>query len=229
MRTRRAIRDSVRRIHACATTAAAASCMSHAARRRRRAGVSLPGLVAWPLMLVGVGGLVWGAYCLGGHGTPTQIVSAGPRIDDIRQIAQLAVLRVKVADVIEGTNAGARAVVLVLGDADMVVDLDKIQIVQRDEQARTATVSLPAPRPDRPRLDHERTRIYEVHKTGLAAFNPLAQPQKELLQDCMRAAQTQVEKAVGQPEFVEQAKQHAELLLSAYHRELGWDVQLRWE
>jgi len=138
--------------------------------------VERTGLVAWPLVLAGLGAVLWGVFQLGQSHVPGRVDIGAPRIEEVRRIAKLAVLRVQVANVIEGTNWGGKAAVLVKGDADISVDLSGIEIVQRDDEARTATVRLPLPRPDRPRVDHDRTRIYELHKTGLAVINPFADP-----------------------------------------------------
>ena len=44
----------------------------------------------------------------------------------------------------------------------------------------------------------------------------------------MRAAQAAVEKVVQDGDFVGQAKQRVEQLLAAFHRDLGWEVTVRW-
>lgn len=200
-----------------------------AERSAGRSGLSLPGAIAWPLIGAGVLALLWGAYRLGPRVAGPEIQSSGPRIEEVRRLARLAVLRVQVANVIEGRTRGARAAVLVKGDCDIAVDLDQIEIAAKDPRQRTATLVLPDPRPERPRVDHDRTRLYEVRKTGLALLNPLADPRPALLADCMRAAQAEVERAVADPEFVAQAREHAELLLRSFYRELDWDVTVRWK
>lgn len=192
-------------------------------------GVAIPGLMVWPLCLVGLIGLLAGAYFLGQSQHAPRVLAVGPRIEDVRRIAKLAVLRVQVADVIEGRTAGALAAVLVRGDADLTVDLDRIRFVQRDEHARTATLAMPTPRAERPRVDQERTRIYELRKTGLAAINPFADPRADLLADAMRAAQEDVQRAVQDAEFIAKAKEQAELLVCSFYREMGWSVTIQWE
>ena len=193
-------------------------------------GLAVPAAVAWPLVLVGLTGLLWGAFEVGrGNAAKSEITSSGPRIEDVRKIAKLAVLRVQVANVIEGQTAGARAAVLVKGDADIAVDLDQVEIVSCDEQAKSATLLIPPPHPDRPRVDHARTRIYQLEKTGLAAINPFADPRPELLADAMRAAQAEVERAVSDEEFVVRAKEQTELLLKAFYGGLGWNVTVQWK
>ncbi len=192
-------------------------------------GIKVPGILAWPLMAGGVLGLMWAGYFVGQRTSASRFVTAGPRIEEVRRIAKLAVLRVQVADIIQGNTAGASGAVLVKGDADMVVDLDRVQIVDRDDRRRTATLVIPTPHADRPRVDHRRTRVYELRKTGLALINPFADPRADLLADAMRAAQEQVERAVQDADFVAQAKEQAERLLVGFYRELGWELSIRWE
>ncbi len=82
----------------------------------------LPAVVAWPLLVAGLLAAVWMAYPprrVGRQAGVGHVVSTGPRIEEVRKIAKLAVLRVQVADVIEGNTAGAKAAVLVKGDADI--------------------------------------------------------------------------------------------------------------
>lgn len=195
----------------------------------RRAGVTVPTILMWPLLAVAVVVVVWGSYEVGQQQGGPRIVSAGPRIEDVRRIAKLAVLRVQVADVIEGQTGRAKGIVLVRGDADIAVDLDRVRIAARDDAARTATIVLPKPRPERPRVDHSRTRVYELRKVGLAAWNPLADPRQILLEDCMGAAQQAVARAVAEESFVVQAQRQAELMLAAFYRELGWSIAVQWE
>ncbi len=185
-----------------------------------------------PLVLAGIVGLLWSVYQLGQRAAgraPAELVSTGPRIEDVRQIAKLAVLRVQVADVIEGRNAGAEAAVLVRGDADVVVDLEQIEITERDDAARTATLIVPRPHAERPRVDHDRTKLYALRETGLAALNPFADARPGLLADAMRAAQDSVARAVQAEEFVTKAQQQTEALLLNYGQALGWQVRLRWQ
>jgi hypothetical protein len=192
-------------------------------------GLSLPNFLAWPLLAAGLAAVGYLGYQVGTqqHG-PVQITSAGPKIEDVRAIAKLAVLRVQVANVLEGQNAGATGIVMVRGDADMAVDLDRIEIAVRDDAQRTATLRIPTPRPDRPRVDHDRTKLYELRKTGLAALNPFADPRADILADTMRAAQAEVERAVQDQEFVTQAKAQAEVLLGAFYQKLGWSISVDW-
>jgi hypothetical protein len=185
--------------------------------------------VAWPLLTAGLLSAFWAVYQLGQRNSSTRIRSDGPRIEEVRQIAKLAVLRVQVADVIEGNNSGAKGAVLVKGDADIAVDLDQIEIADRDDTQRCATLVLPTPKPERPRVDHERTKVYELRKTGLALVNPFAEPQADLLADCMRAAQEDVEHAVQDAEFISKAKTQAELLLQTFYQRWGWSVNIRWK
>lgn len=189
----------------------------------------LGGMVRGGLLLAaGLATVGGGAYFLGQQAQPTQIVSVGPRIEDVRRLARLAVLRVRVADIIEGSTGGARGLVIVKGDADIAIDLDRIEILDKDEERRTATVAIPLPRPDRPRVDQSQTRVYELRKVGLAALNPFADPRTDLLHDCMRAAQQAIEQAVQSDDLIARARQQAESLLTAFYRELGWSVTIQW-
>lgn len=191
----------------------------------------VPGLVAWPLILAGLGTLLWVTYQFGAARTPRPAyasTSAAPRIEDVRTLARLAVLRVRVADVIEGSTRGARAAVIVKGDGDISLDLDAIELHAVDPDARTATIRLPRPRPDRPRVDHEATRIFELRTTGLASLNPFADPRADLLHDAMRAAQAQIAALIDDAQLIARAQEQAEAVLIAFYRQMGWTVTIEW-
>lgn len=196
--------------------------MPHALARRRAFSTA-----GWILLLAFA--VVATAIVL--HSTTSDIPAVrdhGPRIEQIRRIARLAVQRVEVSDVIEGRNAGAEALVIVHGDADLAIDCDALRVLERDAAARTLTLSAPLPRVERARVDHQRTRVYRIQKVGLAAWNPLADPRPPLLEDCMRAAQLAVDAAAHRGEFVESAKLQAESLLVRFIHELGWTAKVTW-
>lgn len=185
--------------------------------------------VARPLLAILLaGGAVLLIYEYVGRAAAPAITSAAPRIEEVREIAKLAVLRVRVSDVIEGRNAGGRALVLVHGDADLAIDWGAIEVAAVDAERRTLTLSVPVPQVERARVDHDRTHVYEVVKTGLAAWNPLADPRPMLLENAMQAAQQSVECLASDPSFVSQAKLHAETLLAAYHQRVGWRAVIQW-
>ncbi len=180
------------------------------------------------IIITAAAGLLLWAYSTGQRDAAPIIASTAPRIEDIREIAKLAVLEVHVADVIEGRNAGGRALVLVHGDADLAVDWSAIEVAATDAEQRVLTLNLPEPQVERARVDHDRTRVYEVVKTGVAAWNPFADPRPALLEDCMRAAQQSIDRAARDPAFVAQARLRTESLLTAYHQRLGWRTAIRW-
>jgi hypothetical protein len=68
-----------------------------------------------------------------------------------------------------------------------------------------------------------------LRKTGWALINPFADPRPELLESCMSEAQRDVEQAVQGADYIAKAKEQAEGLLSAFYRELDWNVTVRWK
>jgi len=170
-----------------------------------------------------------GVYFAGRQSAPLRVsvTSTGPTVEQIQELADLIVLRVQVADVLEGVHPeGAQMAVLVRGDCDLVIDLTRAAIAQRDEQQHTARVRLPEPKPVRPRVDHERTRIYNAERT---TWIPWRDPRDELYEQVMARAQELVAQASAAPDQIARAKRHAELLITAFYRELGWKVELDWE
>jgi hypothetical protein len=155
------------------------------------------------------------------------LASAGPTVQQIQELADLIVLRVQVADVLEGEHSrGAKMAVLVRGDCDLTIDLSRARIVEKDVKRRTAQLALPAPHPLRPRVDHERTRIYRTERTTII---PWRDPRDRLYEEAMARAQELVEQACADERSIVRAKHHAEGLIRAFYRELGWTVGVAWK
>lgn len=93
---------------------------------------------------------------------------------------------------------------------------------------RHAALVLPAPRVERPRLDHERTRVYRIDRTGAWFVIPGDAAEAELASHAMQSAQAMLAEVAGRPEFTERARRHAESVLKAFFRNVGWSLQVRW-
>ena len=94
---------------------------------------------------------------------PKPPVSSGPTIEQVQELSELVVLRLQIADVLYNDGIpGAKMAVLVRGDCDLVVDLHRAKILERNSEKQIAKIQLPMPQATRPRVDHNRTRVYKV-------------------------------------------------------------------
>jgi hypothetical protein len=163
-------------------------------------------------------------HYLAGQGT-VSVVSQGPTVERLERLAHLVTMRVYIADVLTGEGQGCRGAWLIKGDALIGIDLSQTRIVEKDEQSHRATVCLPSPRVLQSRVDHEKTRTWEVRRTTWVPWNADAD---QLRDSVMREAQKLVAAAAASTENVDQAKANAETMLRAFYREMGWQVQITW-
>ncbi len=180
-------------------------------------------LLSIPFALV----VVWLTTTLsGGAQKLTTVTSQGPTVERLERLAHLVTTRVYVADVLVGEGEGCRGAWLIKGDALLGVDMRRVQIADKDDVAKQAMICLPLPTILQPRVDHTKTRTWEVRRTTWVPWNADAD---KLRDEVMRRAQELVGNSAAAAENIEQAKASAETTLRAFYQELGWQVNVRWE
>ena len=120
---------------------------------------------------------------------------------------------------------GHRGAWLIKGDAILGVDLGRAQILDKNEAERRAVIRLPDPEILQSRVDHERTRTWEVRKTSWVLWQG---DQDKLRDEVMREAQRLVAHAAGTNENLGHAKAATEVILQGFYREVGWQVHVTW-
>jgi len=143
----------------------------------------------------------------------------------LEQLSHLVVTRVLVADVLVGEGNGCRGAWLIRGDALIAVNLRQAAIVERNETAKRATIRLPLPEVLQARVDHEKTRIWEMTTT---TWIPWASDKDSLRDAVMAQAQRLVGHAAGSAENIQQAQMTAETVIRAIYAEVGWQVSIAW-
>lgn len=152
--------------------------------------------------------------------------SSSPTITEIQELGELVVLRVSVADVMEDAGYEYKGVWIVRGDAQIAVDLQKAQLQSADETTKKLVVVLPPPRVIQPRVDHERSKIFDVTKT---TWIPFVGDRDELTNQGWAKAQRVVKSACSGDEFMDQARDQTEIMLTNMYRLVGWDVDVVWQ
>lgn len=138
--------------------------------------------------------LMWCAYLLW-RSPPAGLThtSTALTIEQIQQMRRLVTLRVPVSDVqssrAEGWTGGLNLLLIVHGEIQFGVDLEEARLEQVDEQARTAVLVLPPPRMFSAHLDHQKTRVYQAHRTGLWKLLPGEAGASQLLEKALSQAQ----------------------------------------
>ena len=158
---------------------------------------------------------------------------AGPTIEQVRRLASLVVTKVDVADVstteIDGLTGGVRAALVVRGDVVIAVDLAKARFESKDVEKQSAVLVLPPPAMSHPRLDHGKTRLFELSRQGLWAVVPGEGGQAAAVNHAYRHAQATVAAAGSDAKLVERARDDAEQTLSSFFQALGWEVTVCWD
>jgi Protein of unknown function (DUF4230) len=156
---------------------------------------------------------------------PSVVMSAGPTVTQLESLEQLVVKKIYISDVLVGVDEGFRGSWLIRGDALISVDFSKARI-DRDDKRQSATILLPPPRILTARVDHERTRTWDVKRYS---WLPWRGDQDQLRDEVMREAQRLVEHAAGSKEFMDDAKGHAALVVEKVYSLVGWSVNVQWE
>ncbi len=189
------------------------------------------GIVRSFLLIVAVGLL---AMMLAGRLlAPVVESTSAPTIEHLQPLASLITTKVHVTDVVTanivGQTGDLRAAIIVHGDAMISVDLTKARIEQVDLEARTATIVLPPPHVVSARVDHNRSRIFDIQASGLWSFIPTDAGRAELIDQAMRLAQESVRRAASDQAIMEQARTRAASLICTFMAEsLDWSVEVKW-
>ena len=157
---------------------------------------------------------------------PVTVVSSGPTIERLEKLSHLVTMRAFIADVLIGEGEGCRGAWLIKGDAIIGINLSRARIIKKDEEARRAVIQLPLPELIQARVDHERTRTWEVRKT---TWIPWGGDQDKLRDYVMGEAQKLVAQAAASHDNISQAKTGAETLIRNFFAEVGWEVTVTWE
>lgn len=158
----------------------------------------------------------------------------GVTIEQVQELSSLVTTKVEVADVVEsrleGVTGGMKAALLVKGDFLLEIDLSRGKFSLVDSTARTAVLQLPQPQASSPRLDHERTKVFAVSESGLWQITPGAgQTSAEVIDHGYLEAQRYLAATGEDPTLMPRARQHAEQVLAAFFRAIGWTVTIQWE
>lgn len=158
---------------------------------------------------------------------PTVVVhSQGPTVERLQRLSHLVTTRVYIVDVLIGEGEGCRGAWLIKGDALVAVDLGRAQITEKNESTKEALIVLPWPEVLQPRVDHQRTKTWEVRRKVWLPWNA----NQDRLRDAMMfQAQQLVTQAADSDENLQQAQTTAATIVSAFHEEVGWQVSVTWK
>jgi len=157
--------------------------------------------------------------------SPISVQGQGPTVQRLERLFHLVTTRAAIADVLVGEGEGCRGAWLIRGDALIGVDLSRAEILDKDDEARRATVRLPPPEVMQARVDHQRTKTWQVSRMAWLPWNA---DHDRLRDSVMLQAQQLVAQAAGSAESIQQAKAAAAAIITGFYGEVGWCVQVTW-
>jgi hypothetical protein len=106
--------------------------------------------------------------------------------------------------------------------------LQQARIVSRDDAAKQIVLELPPPAVRSPRVDHAKTRICQIDRSGLWCLVPDSTAQAAVADRAFRDAQAAVAGAGGDAELMTQAKARTRQIIASFVRDIGWAIEVRW-
>lgn len=156
----------------------------------------------------------------------------GPTIERLREMSELVTLTVDVADVqetrIDGHVGAISALLIVKGDVQVGVDLAGGRLEQIDNDAHRAVLVLPEPSASRPRLDHERSRLYALRQVGLWQITPGDRMYGKVTDQAWLEAQQTVARVGAERKILEHSRRRTEQIVNIYAAAIGWTIEVRW-
>ena len=162
--------------------------------------------------------------------TPPTFSSPGPTVVQLERLQQLVSTRVHVADILVGESRWLEGSWIIQGDALLAVDMSKAEVKDRDEKARTATIILPHPAVLSARVNHERSREWDIKGRSWIPLASLVLGDRTALEkQAMLEAQQLVARAAGTDSHKTTARQGVESMLAEFYRAVGWQVSVCWK
>ena len=188
--------------------------------------IALTGLA----ILVAQAGAMLRSWDPGIRDTPPTFRSAGPTVVQLERLQQLVSARVHVADVLVGESRWLEGSWIITGDALLAVDMSKAEVKDRDETARTAAIVLPRPAVLSARVNHEKTRQWDIKsRSWIPLAGSLLGDRRAIEEQAMRQAQRLVERAASAEANAATARRGVEGTLAEFYAAVGWRVSVRWK
>ncbi|HEX3448733.1 MAG TPA: DUF4230 domain-containing protein [Isosphaeraceae bacterium] len=194
----------------------------------------------WPLALIAglcIAGL--GLYraiedlqslSIGIKETPPSFRSTGPTVVQLERLQYLVSTRVNVADVLVGESRWLEGSWIIQGDALIGVDMSKAQVREKDPKGQTAVIILPRPTVLSPRVNHGRTKQWDIKsRSWIPLASLLLGDRTTMEKQAMLEAQQLIERAAASEEINETARRFVQGTLAELYRGLGWNVSVQWQ
>jgi len=157
----------------------------------------------------------------------------GLTIDQVRELTELVTAKLAIADVqetvVRGRWGGRKIILVVKGDLLVSVDLSLAKFEKMDQQAHSAVLVLPPPRVISVRLDHDKTHIAVDKSLGWWCVVPGDAWRSEAVNVAYAEAQENLSATAANEGLIDKSRRHAEAVITAFFRDIGWRVTVRWQ
>jgi hypothetical protein len=140
-------------------------------------------------------------------------------IDKIEKMGKLELVKVNIKDVLEQTSErpfylpNAKAVLIVAGEVFAGIDFEKVKKEDIVDAGNDVTVTLPKPEILMSKVNHEKSRIYNVEWGGFSTAN--------LVDEAYKNAELAIIEEAAKTGYEETCRNNAKALLTPLFRELS--------
>lgn len=169
-----------------------------------------------------LGGLCYASYRFGRERNPY----FGPTVTNLEKMGHLVSLRVNMGKVVPldwtwGTGMLSQKLLYVAnGDALLVSDIRGVKVLEKDDVKRTAKIRLSCPTVLSPRLDHEKSYVYDN------SFWLTDTKHNQMTAAAEEQAQREFAEAAASGDNVSSAKANARELMTKFWELIGWQVEV---
>jgi len=140
-------------------------------------------------------------------------------VDKIEKMGKLELVKVNIKDILEQTGErpfylpNAKAVLIIAGEVIAGIDLEKVQKDDIADSGTQITITLPKPEILMSKVNHEKSKIYNIEWGGFSTAN--------LVDEAYKAAEKKIIEEAEKTGYEETCKNNAKTLLTPIFREIS--------
>ncbi len=154
-----------------------------------------------------------------------------PTVERVTEIGDLCVFKIHTSDMLTAKSSSLKASWMIAGDALISVDLTKARIDQADQVAKTLVLEMPALKVLSPRVNHEKTKHWDTKSIcwhdGWFTYDKLGKS-SHLHEMAMKEAQKVIAQVSQSREYIDDARESAERIVTALYAGTGYTVSFQW-
>ncbi len=140
-------------------------------------------------------------------------------VEKIEKMGKLELVKVNIKDILEQTGErpfylpNAKAVLIIAGEVIAGIDLEKVQKDDIADSGTQITITLPKPEILMSKVNHEKSKIYNIEWGGFSTAN--------LVDEAYKAAEKKIIEEAEKTGYEETCKNNAKTLLTPIFREIS--------